>query len=298
MKYDVIVIGGGPAGISASIYSSRFGFNTLLISENIGGLLSEAPFIENYPGFLKTTGIELAEKLREHALKELVEIREDRVTEIEKGFKVKTNTGKIYECNALILALGSTKRKLDIPNEEKFVGKGISYCSICDGPLFRDKVVGVVGGANSAVISAINLSNYCKKVYIIYRKDKLRAEDVVVKRAKKIKNIDYIFNANPTKLEGDKFLKKVHLDNKQVLELDGLFIEIGTIPSSIIADQLGVKLDKEGYIVVDEKMATNIPGVFAAGDITTGSNKIWQVTTAVGEGTVAANSVKNYLKNG
>ncbi|UCD04491.1 MAG: FAD-dependent oxidoreductase [Candidatus Woesearchaeota archaeon] len=298
MKYDVIVVGGGPAGVSAAIYTSRFGLNTLLIGEAIGGLLNEASFIENYPGFLKTTGIELSEKLREHALKEMVEIREEKVTEIRKGFKVKTNMGKEYESTTLILALGSKKRKLDIPGEDKYIGKGVSYCTLCDGPLFRDKIVGVVGGANSAVVAAITLSDYCKKVYIIYRKDKLRADKRLVERAKKIKNIEYIFEATPEKLEGNNFLKKVHLDNKKVIDLDGLFIEIGTIPSSIIAEELGVKLDKDRYIKVNEKMETNVKGVFAAGDITTGSNKIWQVTTAVGEGTIAANSVKEYLKHG
>jgi thioredoxin reductase (NADPH) len=300
MTYDVIVIGGGPAGVSAAIYTSRFGLNTLLIGEEIGGLLNEASFIENYPGVLKTSGIELSEKLREHALKEMVEIKEEKVTEIRKGkeFKVKTNMGKTYEGNALILALGSKKRKLDIPGEDNYIGKGVSYCTLCDGPLFRDKVVGVVGGANSAVLAAITLSDYCKKVYIIYRRDKLRADKRVVERAKKIKNIEYIFEATPEKLEGNNFLKKVHLDNKKIIELDGLFIEIGTIPSSIIAEELGVKLDKEGYIKINEKMETNVHGVYAAGDITTGSNKVWQITTAVGEGTIAANSVKEYLKHG
>ncbi|UCD04302.1 MAG: FAD-dependent oxidoreductase, partial [Candidatus Woesearchaeota archaeon] len=130
MKYDVIVVGGGPAGVSAAIYTSRFGLNTLLIGEEIGGLLNEASFIENYPGFLKTTGIELSEKLKEHALKEMVEIREEKVTEIRKGFKVKTNMGKEYESTILILALGSKKRKLDIPGEDRYIGKGVSYCTL------------------------------------------------------------------------------------------------------------------------------------------------------------------------
>ena len=297
MKYDVIIIGSGAAGLAASIYCSRFGLNTLLIGEEVGGMANEAPFVENYPGFLKATGFELMQKFKEHALKEMVEIREEKVIEVKKGFIVKTNENT-YKAKSLILALGSQKRKLNIPGEEKYLGKGVSYCSICDGPLFRNKTVAVVGGANSAVSAAITLSKYCKKVYIIYRRDKLRAEEALIRSAKQIKNIEYIFNANPKELEGDDFLKKVHLDNGKSIELDGLFIEIGIIPASVIAKELGVKLDEKGYIIVNEKMETNIEGVFAAGDITTGSNKICQIATAVGEGTIAADSVRRYLKNG
>lgn len=295
MKYDVIIVGGGPAGLSASIFCSRFGLNTLLISEEIGGLANEAPFVENYPGYMKTTGFELMRKFKEQALKELVEIKEEKIVEI-KGFKVKTNENSTYEAKSLILALGSQKRKLNVPGEEKYLGKGVSYCSTCDGPLFRNKTVGIIGGGNCAVSSAITLSKHCKKVYLIHRRDSFKADEVLVKKVKETKNIEIVLNANVQKLEGNKFLEKVYLDNNKSLELSGLFIEIGTIPSSLIAKDLGVKLDNEGFVEVDDSLSTNIEGVFAAGDISTGSNKIWQISTAVGEGTIAATSVKDYLK--
>lgn len=297
MKYDVIIIGGGPAGLSASIYCSRFGLDTLLISEEVGGLANEAPFIENYSGFLKTTGFELMRNFKEHALKELVEIKEERVIDIQKGFKIKTNENNVYSSKAIILALGSQKRKLNIKDEEKFLKKGVSYCSTCDGPLARNKIVGIVGSGNSAVSSAITLSKYCKLIYLIYRKDKLKADDRLIKQCKKIKNIKYIPKSKIIKLEGNTFLEKVYLDTNKILDLERLFIEIGTVPSSLLAKKIGVALDNEEFIKVNEKLETNVPGIFAAGDISTGSNKIWQISTAVGEGTIAANSVKEFLRN-
>ena len=298
--YDLIIIGGGCAGFSAAIYSARYSLRTLVISREIGGALNEAHVVENYPGFKSISGLELMMRFKEHAESLGVEFIEDEVIKAEKKgdvFLVQTRK-KSYEAKAIILALGLQRRKLNIPGEDKFIGKGVSYCYTCDAAFFKDKIVGVVGGSDSAAMAALLLSRYSKKVYIIYRKQEIRAAPINKKAVEENKKIEIIPNTNIIELKGDKFLTSVVFDKpykgSKEFKLDGLFVEIGHIPSTIIAENLGVKLNDEGFIIVDKEKRTNIGGVFAAGDIT--DTVLRQAVTAASDGAVAAYSAYKYLE--
>jgi thioredoxin reductase (NADPH) len=287
--YDVIVIGGGPAGLSASIYASRYMLNTLVLSKDNGGAITEAHIVENYPGFESISGIELTEKFKKQAKKLGVELKDEESIGIKKeeGHFLVNNK---YKAKKVILAVGTERRKLNVPGEEEYMGKGVSYCATCDSPFYRDKVVGVVGGSNSAARAAQLLAEYAKKVYIIYRKEKIRAEPALCEQIDKNPKIEIISSTKVKEIKGDKFVNSVVFDSGEVFMLDGLFIEIGSVPAAAMPKELGVKLDDEGCIIVDEAMRTNVNGVYAAGDITTGSNKWRQVITACAEGGIAAAS--------
>jgi thioredoxin reductase (NADPH) len=192
--------------------------------------------------------------------------------------------------------MGTVRRKLNVPGEENYLGKGVSYCATCDGPLFRDKTVIVVGGSDGACITAVQLAEYAKKVYVVYRKGKLRAEPWWVSRIKKNEKIEVIYNTNVKEILGNDFVEGVKLDNNKQLKVEGVFIEIGGVPQISLIKNLGVKADEGNYIVVDSEQRTNIRGIYAAGDITTGSNKWSQIVTAVAEGSIAARSVFYDLK--
>lgn len=299
MVYDLIIVGGGPAGLTAAIYSARNKIKTLVLARD-NGVLSYATTIENYPGFRSISGIELVEKFKEQAKEFGAEINERevlRISKIDSKFEVETRE-QAYEGKAIILALGTEKARLNIEDEDKFIGKGISYCAICDAPFFKNKIVAVVGGSNSAATSALELAQHAKKVYIIYRKERMRCEEILSKKLDE-KGVEIIPNSIVKKVEGDKVLKRVVINRggkEERLELDGLFIEIGYVPSSAIAKNLGVKLDNN-FIKVNNKMETNIEGVFAAGDITTGSGGLRQIVTACAEGAIAATSAFKYLKS-
>lgn len=294
--YDLIIVGAGPAGLSAAIYAARYRLKTLVIGEIIGGLILDAYKVCNYPGFKEISGIELMKKFEEQVKELKVQIKEEEVTNINKQkdkFFITTKKNK-YESKTIILALGTKRRKLNIPGEENFVGKGISYCATCDAALFKEGVVGVVGGSNAAAMTAELLAEYAKKVYIIYRKEKMRAEPLVVERLEKNKKIEIVYNANVKKINGDNFIKSIELDTGKELKLDGLFIEIGAVPALAITKGLNLKTDKEGYIVVDREQSTGVEGVYAAGDIS--NNSLKQVVTATAEGSVAAFSAYLHLK--
>lgn len=296
-KYDTIIIGSGPAGLTAAIYTVRYNLKTLVIGQDFG-LITEAHKVENYPGFESASGFEIMEKINAHAGKLGAKIVNDTVLEIEKEkkeFIVKTGSKK-YQASTIIIASGTKKRKLNIPGEEEFLGKGVSYCATCDGPFFKNKIVGVVGGNDSAVIAAELIVQYAKKVYIIYRKEELRAKPALISEIKKNKKIEIINNTNVVKLEGDGALKKAIFDTGKELELDGLFIEIGTVPVTALTSPLGVKLTNLKFIETAENQSTNIKGVFGAGDITTNSNNLRQMITAASEGAIAATSVFDYIK--
>ncbi|MBU1205109.1 MAG: FAD-dependent oxidoreductase [Nanoarchaeota archaeon] len=301
MAYDLIIIGAGPAGLSAAIYASKYKLNTLVIGEELGGTATHAYKVENYPGFRSIPGIELMNKFKEQ-VKGLAGIKNEEIIKLEKkgNFIITTRKGT-YQSNALIFAAGTKRKALNIKGENEFLNKGVSYCATCDAAFFKDKVVGVVGGNDAAAMSALLLAEYAKKVFIIYRKEKIRAEPLRVRQLEKSKKITIINNTNVIAVNGDKMMSSVTLDREfnhsKELNLSGLFIEIGSIPSTVLTEKLGIKLDEEGYIIVDPAQKTNVDGFYAAGDITTGSNKFGQIITAASEGAVAAHSVYGFLKN-
>ena len=295
--YDLIIIGAGPAGLSAAVYAARYLMKTLVIGELQGGLASEAFEICNFLTYDNIKGFELAKKMVDHVKSLDIEIKPEKVTKISKNdsFDVETDSGK-YQAKKIILATGTKRRKLGLENENKLAGKGISYCATCDAAFFKDKVVGVVGGSNSALTAALLLSRFAKNVYIIYRQDHFfRAEPAWVKQVEETKNIQSIFNSNIVELIGEDKLEGIKLDSEKTLELDGLFIEIGSDPNVELAEKLNVKLEKN-YIVVDKSQKTNIPGVFAAGDVC--NNVMKQIIVAAGEGAIAAKSAFDELKKG
>ena len=301
MVYDLIIIGAGPAGLSAAIYASRYNLNTLIMGEEIGGMASEAYKIENYPGFKSISGMELMNKFKEQ-IKGLIDIKQERIIELKKENNFMITTKKnIYKSKTVIVAAGTKRRKLNIPGEQELIGKGVSYCATCDAAFFKDKIVGVVGGNDAAAMSALLLAEYAKKVFIIYRKEKIRAEPLRVSQLEKNKKVTIINNTNVITVNGDKIVSSVTLDkeykNSKELALDGLFIEIGSIPSTILTKPLGIELDEQGYIIVDASQKTNVDGFYAAGDITSNSDKFRQIITAASEGAIAAHSVYEFLKN-
>lgn len=288
--YDVIIIGGGPAGITASIYSQRYKLKTLIITKNKGGMILDSHIIENYPGFKQISGIELSNKFKEHLKYLEVEIRDQDIINIEKNnhFTLTDKNNNKHQAKNIILALGTEKRKLNVPGEDKFLGKGVSYCYTCDSPFFKDKTVAVIGGSDSAAKASLLLADYAKKVYIIYRKENLRCEPHYLDKIKE-KNIEILNNTEVLEIRGDEFVKAVQLSNGEELKLDGLFIEIGTIPLTNLAKKLNIELDENNYIKVNQNQETNIQGIYAAGDIT--NQKLKQIITAAAQGAIAANSI-------
>ena len=301
MVYDLIIVGAGPAGLSAAIYASRYNLNALVIGNEPGGMAAEAYKIENYPGFKSVSGMELMNKFKDQ-IKGLVDIKQEKIIELKKenNFVITTKEG-VYKSKAVIIASGTKRRKLNIKGEKEFLGRGVSYCATCDAAFFRDKVVGVVGGNDAAAMSALLLAEYARKVFIIYRKERIRAEPLRIGQLEKNKKITIINNTNVIAVNGDKMMNSVTLDkefnkNKE-LALNGLFIEIGSVPSTVLTKKLGIKLDEERYIIIDSAQKTNIEGFYAAGDITTNSNKFRQIITSASEGAVSAHSVYEFLKN-
>ncbi|MCK4730725.1 MAG: FAD-dependent oxidoreductase [Candidatus Aenigmarchaeota archaeon] len=291
MTYDLIIIGAGPAGLTAAVYAARYKMKVLVIGEQLGGMSSEAHEICNFSTYKKITGEEFTQKMKEQVENLKVKIVHDSVTSLKKIdsiYNLKTNL-KEYSSKKIILAMGSEKRKLELENENKFLGKGVSYCATCDAPFFRNKTVGVVGGSNSALTAALLISKFADKIYIIYRQDRFfRAEKMWVEEVENNDKIKIIFNSNVAELKGDNVLEGVKLDNGEELKLDGLFIEIGSIPSVKLAEDLGIELEGN-HIKTDKKQKTNVGGIFAAGDIT--NNPLKQIITACAEGAIAANSV-------
>lgn len=295
--YGVITIGTGPAGFTASIYASRYGIRNLVIGQLLGGQAGEAHKICNFPGFPEVKGPELMQKFYEHAQKMGAEVVFDIVTQISGqigNFTITTQSGKTYTSQVVILAHGARHRKLEVPREDEFLGKGLAYCATCDGPLYRDKAVAVVGGSDAANTASLYLSEIASKVYQIYRKDKLRGDQTWVQLVTNNPKIEILYNSNITELIGTEKLQAVKLDQphngNDTLQIDGLFVEIGTIPDPTLAKSLNISLDDSGYIIVGPSQATSIPGIYAAGDVTTGSNGFRQIVTATAEGAIAAES--------
>jgi len=304
--YDVIIVGGASAGLTAGIYASRRKMKTLIITKDVGGQANMAHTVENYPGFLKVGGVELMQKFYEHAVNSGAEVIFNEVSEISEkngNFIVKAGEEK-YETKTVILAFGKTPRSLGIPGEKEFQGKGVSYCATCDMPLFKDKVIAVVGGGNSALDAAMYGSDIAKKVYLIHRRDKFRGFETLVKDVEKKENIELILDSVTIEIKGEKFVKSLIVKNKKTEEkkelgVDGIFIEIGSeIKTDLIKDF--VKLDEYNQIVVTKNCETFYPdsdkirsGVFAAGDVT--DVPIKQIIVSGGEGCKAALNAYNFI---
>ncbi|KKP58850.1 MAG: Thioredoxin reductase [Candidatus Moranbacteria bacterium GW2011_GWF2_34_56] len=302
--YDLIIIGAGPAGLNASLYASRYGLKNVIVGGVPGGLTSQIHEIGNWLGSPEISGFDFAKKTTEHVKKFGAEIKGYLVDEINRDsegiFEVLLSNGEKLKSKTILVATGSKHRKLGVEGEKEFLGKGVSYCATCDGFFYREKIVGIIGGSDSAVSAAVFMADIAKKVYLIYRGEKLRAENFWITAAEKNKKIEIIYNTNVKEVKGTVTLEEVVLDNiyngVDNLKIDGLFVEIGFIPSSEIVKDLGVELDEEGYIKIEKDGKTTATGIWAAGDITTGSNKFKQIITAASEGAIAASSIQEYLR--
>lgn len=300
--YDLIIIGAGPAGVSAAVYAGRQQLKMLIISKDIGGQVAKkAVDIENYPGFSKISGPDLVDLYSKQLKANNLAVMHDEVLSIEKNnkFVVKTKSGKIYESISVIITSGAESKKISVPGEEEFSGKGVSYCSLCDGPVFGGKVVAVVGGGNNGFESALFLSNYVKKIYILEYSDQVKADKENQELVLKNKNIEIITNAKILRIEGETFVNSVTYEdlvkNKEnTLQVDGVFIEIGYTPSTSFAKNL-VDLNEKQEIIFDPKtLETKTPGLFSAGDCNVSKYK--QIVMASGEGAKAALSAYEYIK--
>ncbi len=306
-EFDFIIIGAGGAGLAAAMYGARLGLKTLCLGAShgtelpLGGVITTTNVVENYPGFIRLTGTELADKLREHAESyPEVTLKEEKVESVfkkDKLFTVKTSEAE-YAGKTILFATGTKWKKLDVPGAKEFENKGLAFCALCDSPLFKNKVVAVVGGSDSAAKDAMVLAEHASKVYIIYRGEKIRPEPINYERILKNKKIEIINNTNVVEVKGKQFVDHVILDKpykgKNELELQGVFVAIGHIIISDLAKTIGVKTNEKGEIILDHKTSeTNVPGVFAAGDVTDKPFK--QLITGVADGCTAAFSAYEYI---
>ena len=297
--FDLIIVGGGPAGLTAAIYAGRARLKTLIIEKALlGGMASTTFHIDNYPGFPEgISGMELSHKLETQARAlgvkiyygNVAKIAKDRTVEIE-GYKLKAK--------ALIIATGTETKKLGIPGEEEFRGRGVSYCATCDGPFYRDKNIAVIGGGNAAVEEALYLTRFANKISIIYRRDKLRADKILAEHALNDPKIFVIWNSIVEKIEGDKLIKSVSIYNSQTnvrttVPVDGVFIYIGSKPNNELISGI-LRTNKDGYIETDNSMKTSAAGIFACGDVI--AKPLRQVVTAAADGAIAADSARKFIE--
>lgn len=307
--YDLIIIGAGPAGLTASIYASCFGLKNLLIGKTLGGQMLLAPDILNYPGFEEITGSELSIKMINQAKKRGGELITDEIVEIKKvenGFNIKTSSNKEFQAKTIILATGVERKKLNVRGEVEYTAKGIQYCATCGRFDYMNTIAAVIGGANAAAQTAAQVAHSASKVYIIYRGNELRCDPVWKEHLKTHPNVEIIYNAivteiigNGQKLTGVKMQIKnpeTQTTETKEMNLDRLFIEIGGVPGTALLIPLGVQVDTGGYIAVDEKLATVVPGIFAAGDVISHKYSIEQISSAVGSGARATTSAFSFLK--
>jgi thioredoxin reductase (NADPH) len=300
--YDVLILGGGPAGLTAALYAVRYNLDVAVIAKAIGGTARIAGIVENFPGKVGT-GFEIVEGFKKQAEQFGAKFLEAEITKVGKddnGFIIEVDNKEIHG-KTLILALGTEHRKLQIEGEKELIGKGVSYCATCDAPLYRHKNVAVVGGADSAAKAALYLCDLAKNVYVIYRRNQMRCEPVLFESLKLKKNVTFYYNAIPLKIKGDKKVKQMEIEiNKEgekikheTLDVDGVFIMVGADPVNQIVKDLGLEIDDHGYIITDKDSKTNLEGVYAAGDST--NNKLKQMITASAEGAIAAKSAYDYL---
>ena len=299
--YDVIILGSGPAGLSAAVYAQRARLNTLVIEEKplSGGQILDTYEVDNYPGLPGISGFELGQKFREHADRLGTEFVNEQVQEIkdQKDMKLVVTEKKTYETRTLILATGARHRKLSVPGEDKYIGKGVSYCATCDGAFFRDKTVAVAGGGDVALEDALVLARGSEKVYLIHRRDEFRGARILQERVRETENIELILSSEVREIRGEEQVSSVLLHNKKEdteheLEVQGIFIAVGISPNTTALDNV-IEQDEQGYIVAGEDTRTSIPGIFAAGDVRT--KQLRQVITAAADGANAVTSVERYL---
>jgi len=301
MQSDIIVLGGGPAGMTAAIYCSLAGNKTTMFEKSIcGGQMRNAEMIENYPGFCDISGTALSENMKMQVLKSNAEIKNDEIVQLRKD---KDNVlcltkNSAFTAKAVIVAVGSKRRKLGLEEEEKFIGRGISYCALCDGNFFRNKTVAVIGSGSSAASEALHLAEICSKVYIILRSEKMKCTDSLLKSITQHKNIEIINNSSVFKINGDTVVESIIIYNQvsktySTIYIKGLFISIGTVPCTENFSNF-LSCDKNGYIITDKDFHTSVKGVFACGDCTTA---LHQITTATGSATYAATNACRYIKS-
>lgn len=300
--YDLIIIGGGPAGIAAGIYGARKKLKTLLLSKDFFGQVGKSFLVENYPGFKKISGQDLMRKFRDHLKKFEIEIKEKGVREVQKskdGFIIDIENKESFTAKAVIIASGRDPRPLEIPREKTFIGKGISYCPTCDLPFFEKKDIAIIGGGNSGFETAIEAVKYCPKIYILEAGEKLLADETLQERARKAKKIEVILNAKVKKILGQNWLEGlIYQDLKEKkdkeLKIKGVFIQIGYVPTTSFVKDL-VDFNERDEIIIEPKTCqTKTPGLFAAGDVT--DVKYKQIVIAAGEGTKAALSAYEYVQ--
>ena len=299
-SYDIVIVGAGTAGMSAAIYGVRSGKKVLLLEEkNYGGQIVNTPEVENYPGIIKTSGFEFATNLFNQAKSLGAEIKYEKALKIEDNGTLKTivTNKNTYEAKTVIIATGAKNRQLRLENEKKLIGSGVSYCATCDGMFFRGRDVAVVGGGNTALEDAMFLSNYCNKVYIIHRRDKLRGEEKIAKAISEKDNIEMVWNSNVIKILGDNQVEGITVKNsvdgsEKNIKVSGLFIAVGQEPDNYDFQSV-IKLDEKGYVIAGEDCRTETNGIFTAGDCRTKS--VRQLTTAASDGAVAAIGACEYI---
>ena len=296
--WDLIIVGLGPASYSAGIYATRYNMSVLLVGDQPGGYMTQAHFIENYPGFEGITGVELSAKMQSHYLSLGGKLHQKTVIGLEKQkdlFVILTDDGEKLKTKTVIISTGTKRRKLNVDGEDKFLGRGVSYCATCDAPFFKNKIVSVIGGGNSAFSAAMHLSKFANKVYLIHRRSEFKADPVEIELVKNQTNIELILDTVVNKIDGNIKVKFLDLENIKINELkklpiDGVFIEAGSIPIVNVVGTIKVDLDEYGYIKVKSDMSTSVPGLFAAGDCTNAMNGVKQIVTAVAMGAIAAES--------
>ncbi len=304
VDYDLVIIGGGPAGMTAGLYAARARLNVILIERmSPGGQVLVTDWIENYPGFPEgLSGADLAMKMSEQAQRFGLEIEYDEVQSLDLKTDVKTVrlSGKTITTHAIILATGASPRKLGVPGEDMLIGRGISFCGTCDGPFYKDKIVAAVGGGDTAVQESVFLTKFAKKVILIHRRDELRATRILQERAFENDKIEILWDSIVTSVSGGLMnLDTVNVENvktgeTQKLGVDGCFIWVGIKPNAGFLDD-AIKLDDYGFVITDQNMETSVPGVFAAGDGR--MTPLRQIATAVGDGSIAAFKAEHYIEN-
>lgn len=306
--FDVVVVGGGPAGLTAALYCARFGLDTVVITKNIGGLVVEAPLVDDYIGLPEIKGTDLVEKFVKHVKKYGVPIVIDEVVDVFRDkssddyWCVKLKSNRVFRSYVVVLAVGSEKRKLGVPGEEEFLGRGVSYCAICDGPLFRGKDVAVIGGGNSALTAALFLANIANKVYLVHRRSSFRAFKVYVDAVLSNPKIEVIWSSVVKEIFGGDLVEGIRVANletgeERIIKVSGVFIEIGLRPPTEFFKRIGLEVDEEGRAIVNIDRSTSLRGIYVVGDAAGGpyKYKLEQIITAAADGAIAADAIYKYI---